>query len=252
MEYQYIPLVFVVGFIAGVINTLAGGGSLLTLPVLMFLGLPSSLANGTNRVAIWIQCVAAVVRFRKGGVSHWTLCLWLSLPACLGSVIGALAAVDLPDRLFKTLFAIIMLVVVAFIVWNPKPKGSSSVSMTLARKISLGAAFFLIGLYGGIFQAGAGYFLIAAFVFLAGLNLIETAAAKSLIVAIYTTFALGVFIWKGEVDWFPALILSLGNGLGGWIGGSLALDRGEVWIRWALIVTVIAMSMKLLGVIPSF
>ena len=220
MDFQFIPLVFVVGLIAGVINTLAGGGSLLTLPV----------------------------RFRKGGVSDVKLCVFVSLPAVIGAILGAQIAVDIPDSIFRVLFAIIMLVVVAFIVWNPKPKRSEVRCYTPGRMALIGVVFFLVGIYGGVFQAGVGYFLTAAFVLLCGLDLVSTASAKSLVVAIYTTFAMAVFIWNGQVDWYVALFLSLGNGLGGWIGGSLAISKGEDWIRWALIITVVAMAMKMLGV----
>ncbi|MDP8245797.1 MAG: sulfite exporter TauE/SafE family protein [Candidatus Hinthialibacter antarcticus] len=252
MEYQYVPLVFAVGLIAGIINTLAGGGSLLTLPVLLFLGLPSPLANGTNRIAIWIQCVTAVARFRKSGVSDVKLCVWVSLPAVVGAILGAQVAVDIPDSVFRTLFAVIMLVVVAFIVWNPKPKSKTVQRYSPGRMVLIGVVFFLVGIYGGVFQAGVGYFLTAAFVLLCGLDLVSTASAKSLVVAIYTTFAMAVFIWNGQVDWFTAFILSLGNGLGGWIGGSIAVSKGEQWIRWALIVTVVAMAMKMLGIFSIF
>ena len=252
MEFQYAPLVFVVGLIAGIINTLAGGGSLLTMPLLLFLGLPASLANGTNRIAIWIQCVMAVTRFRKSGVSDVRLCVFVSVPAVIGAIIGAQLAVDIPDSIFRMLFAVIMLVVVAFIVWNPKPKSHAVRRYSPVRIIMIGILFFFIGIYGGVFQAGVGYFLTAAFVLLCGLDLVSTANAKSLVVAIYTTFAIIVFIWNGQVDWFTALVLSLGNGLGGWIGGSIAVSKGEQWIRWALIVTVVAMAMKMLGVFTLF
>lgn len=244
----YLPVIFVVGFIAGVINTLAGGGSLLTLPMLLFMGLPSALANGTNRIAIWIQCVMAVIRMRRSGYVDVGLCLSVSLPAVAGAIIGAQLAVDLPDSIFRTLFAIIMLVVVGFIVWNPKPRRISSGKRSWLQWVLIYVVFFAIGLYGGIFQAGVGYFLTAAFVLLCGLDLVSTAGAKSLVIAIYTTFAIAVFIWNGQVDWYVALILSLGNGLGGWVGGSLAISKGEEWIRWALISTVVVMALKLLNV----
>ncbi len=248
MEVHYVPLVFIVGFFAGVINTLAGGGSLLTLPVLLFLGLPSPLANGSNRIAIWTQCVSAVMRFRRSGVSDIKLCMYVSIPAVIGAIFGAQLAVDIPDSLFQTLFAIIMLVVVVFIVWNPKPKRSQAIHYTPLRISVIGLVFFLIGVYGGVFQAGVGYFLTAAFVLLCGLDLVSTASAKSLVIAIYTTFAMAVFIWNGQVDWFVALVLSAGMGLGGWLGGSLAISKGEEWVRWALIITVVIMAMKMLGV----
>jgi len=145
MEIWHIPVVFTVGIIAGFINTIAGGGSLLTLPILIFLGLPTAVANGTNRLAIMTQCLFAVIGFKRKGVSNFKLSLLLSVPALIGAIIGAQIAVDLSDILFKRVLAIIMLLVLGLILWNPRQNVGRLMSSGLNHFIITMIAFFFIG-----------------------------------------------------------------------------------------------------------
>ncbi len=98
MEWYHYILVVAVGIVAGIINTLAAGGSLLTLPVLMALGLPPNMANGTNRIAILLQNVVGVGRFHKEKVMDFPSGFKVGLPAALGAIAGAFIAVNLNDE----------------------------------------------------------------------------------------------------------------------------------------------------------
>lgn len=250
MEIWHIPVVFIVGIIAGFINTLAGGGSLLTLPILIFLGLPTAVANGTNRLAIMTQCLFAVAGFKRKGVSNFKLSLLLSVPALLGAIIGAQIAVDMSDILFKRVLAIIMLLVLGLILWNPRRDVGSLMSSGRNHLIITMIVFFFIGFYGGFIQVGVGFIIIAALTTITGLGLVETNSHKVFIVGIYTIFALIVFAFNGKVCWEIGLCLAAGMGIGGWIGSHWAVARGERWIRFVLTICVIAMVIKLLGLIP--
>ena len=250
MEIWHIPVVFIVGIIAGFINTLAGGGSLLTLPILIFLGLPTAVANGTNRLAIIAQCLFAVAGFKRKGVSNFKLSLLLSVPALFGAIIGAQFAVDISDILFKRILAIIMLLVLGLILWNPRRDVGSLMSSGCNHLIITMIVFFFIGFYGGFIQVGVGFIIIAALTTITGLNLVETNSHKVFIVGIYTIFALIVFAFNDKVCWEIGLCLAAGMGIGGWIGSHWAVARGERWIRLVLTVCVIAMVIKLLGLIP--
>jgi uncharacterized membrane protein YfcA len=266
MEIWHIPVVFTVGVIAGVINTLAGGGSLLTLPILIFLGLPTAIANGTNRLAIMVQCLFAVAGFRRKGVSNFKLSFLLSLPALLGAIIGAQIAVDMSDIMFKRALAIIMLFVLGITLWNPLQKltlykqshfnlqdGSENRNMIRPRRNQLiitMIVFFFIGFYGGFIQVGVGFIIIAALTTIMGLNLVVTNNHKVFIVGVYTFFALIVFAFNSQVCWKMGLCLAAGMGLGGWIGSHLVVSKGEKWIRLVLSISVIVMVIKLFGLIP--
>lgn len=245
MEIWHIPVVFTVGIIAGFINTLAGGGSLLTLPILIFLGLPTAVANGTNRLAIMTQCLFAVIGFKRKGVSNFKLSLLLSVPALIGAIIGAQIAVDMSDILFKRVLAVIMLLILGLILWNPRQDVGSMMSSGRNHLIITMIAFFFIGFYGGFIQVGVGFIIIAALTTIKGLNLVATNSHKVFITGIYTIFALIVFAFNGKICWTMGLCLAAGMGLGGWIGSHWVVARGERWIRLVLTICVIAMVIKL-------
>ncbi|MEL7004899.1 MAG: sulfite exporter TauE/SafE family protein, partial [Bacteroidota bacterium] len=138
------------GFIAGCINVLAGGGSLLTLPLLIFMGLPTSVANATNRVAIFSQNIFAVAGFKSKGVSAYPYSLYLGLSAALGATIGATISVDLEDALFNRIIAVVMVMVIVLTVVKPKTK-SSGENEKMSKKAQLIGiiSFFFVGIYGG-------------------------------------------------------------------------------------------------------
>ena len=247
MEIWHIPVIFTAGILAGFINTLAGGGSLLTLPILIFLGLPTAVANGTNRIAIVAQCAFAVAGFKKKGVSNFKLSLLLSTPAIIGAIIGAYFAVDISDVLFRRVLAVIMLLVLGLILWNPR-QDSSGNSNSLGRRqlITAMTVFFFIGIYGGFIQVGVGFIIIAALTTITKFNLVVTNSHKVFIAGIYTIFALIVFAFNGKVCWEIGLCLAAGIGLGGWIGSHWAVKKGELWLRTVLTICVVAMVIKLI------
>ena len=111
MDLSEILLLLIVGLISGMINTVSGGGSLLTLPILIFIGLPPNVANGTNRVQLVLQNLFAVSGFKSKGVSDFKFSSWLSFSAIIGSVIGVQIAVDIPEEIFKKTLSIIMIFV---------------------------------------------------------------------------------------------------------------------------------------------
>ncbi len=257
METWQIPIIFAAGVITGIINTLAGGGSLLTLPILIFIGLPSATANGTNRLAIMVQNICAVAGFKKKGVSNFRLSLLLSMPALMGAIIGAHIAVDMSDILFKRILAVIMLIVLGLILWNPalgrwhKSQQNYRAATFGQRRLATSMiVFFFIGIYGGFIQAGVGFIIIAALTSIGRLSLVETNSTKAFVTGVFTLFALIVFAFNGKICWAVAIALATGNGLGGWIGSHLAVAIGEQWIRLVFIVCVMAMVIKLLGLIP--
>ncbi|MBC8548825.1 MAG: TSUP family transporter [Candidatus Brocadiales bacterium] len=250
MEIWHIPVVFFAGILAGFINTLAGGGSLLTLPILIFLGLPTAVANGTNRIAIIAQCASAVAGFKKKGVSNFKLSLLFSIPAIIGAIVGAFIAVDISDILFKRVLAIVMLLVLGLILWNPSKRwhvaDADPAGLGRGRLYAAMIAFFFIGIYGGFLQVGVGFIIIAALTTITGFNLVVTNSHKVFIAGIYTIFALIVFAFNGKVCWEIGLCLAAGMGLGGWIGSHWAVAKGERWIRVVLTICVVAMVIKLI------
>jgi len=241
-----LPLLFAVGMIAGILNVLAGGGSLLTLPLLIFMGLPSAVANGTNRIAIFCQNIFAIRGFRKRKVLPLQLALLCTPPALLGSWVGAQLAISLDDQLFNRLLAMIMIGVLIFTAVDPMKRfRREDVTFGFGRKVALVISFFFVGIYGGFVQAGVGFLVITALLF-HGLDLVRINAIKVFVIFAYTFIALGVFIYHGQVNYPLGLALAAGNSIGGMIGPKLAVDKGHDWIKKVVSLTVLVFALKLL------
>lgn len=240
-------LLFLVGLVAGTLNVIAGGGSMLSLPVLIFLGLPPTIANGTNRVAILIQNVGASWSFQRRGLISKD---WLVLaipPALVGAALGTVAAINIGELAFQRILAVIMVAAAAWTIWHPtKPPDAGGTSPPSGTKRwAYGAAFFLIGVYGGFIQAGVG-FVILAVTSLAGLSLIQGNALKVAMVLAFTSVALMLFAWNGKVDWAMGLALAAGNFLGGLAGVHLQILKGHAWVRWVVTVVTVVFAVRLL------
>lgn len=237
-------LLVAVGLVAGVLNVLAGGGSFLTLPMLIFLGLPPSLANGTNRVGILLQNIGAVWSFRRQGVATHGLAPWVAIPATLGAVLGATLALWLSDRAFQQILAFLMVAVtLASLLWTARGAsgGDDPAPPNLAVLVS-GA--FASGVYGGFVQAGVGFLLLAVATW-GGLDLVRGNAVKVLAILCLTGQALLIFAWQGRVDWVLGGCLAIGTLGGGILGARLTVLAGNRWLRWVVTVMVVVFAVKL-------
>jgi uncharacterized membrane protein YfcA len=250
MEYGTMAIVlFVVGTVAGTLNVIAGGGSLLTVPVMIFLGLPPTVANGTNRVAILVQNVGALWSFSRHRVVEWSWLRLAAVPAFFGAALGTWLAVRIPDETFQRILAVLMVIIALWTVWNPLKRVEVGTTLRWAGdrrgRLLLAAAFFGVGVYGGFIQAGVG-FLILAVVSLAGLDLVRGNALKVLVVLAYTPISIAIFAAAAKIDWGVGAALAAGNLCGALIGVRLAVLKGHVWIRRVVIVMVIAFAARLL------
>ncbi len=242
------PLIlFLAGLVAGTLNVIAGGGSMLTLPVMIFLGLPATVANGTNRVAILIQNVGASWSFQRRGLLSKEWLILAVPPALVGALLGTVAAVNIGDMAFQRILAVALVGAAAWTVWHPtKPPEEGDAGPPVGRKRwAYAAAFFFVGVYGGFIQAGVG-FVILAVTSAGGLNLIRGNALKVTLVLAFTPIALALFAWSGKVDWAMGFALAAGNFLGGLAGVRLQVLKGHNWVRGVVTVTIVAFAVQLL------
>jgi len=245
-EWYHYPLLVVVGFVVGFINTLAGGASLISLPTLIFLGLPPAVANGTNRVAIVIQTAMGVAGFRSKGVSTFPFNLYLGISALIGAVIGAQLAVDIKGETFNRILAIIMVVVVVLLIVKPKIDVAHLEERLTGKYLWAGIiAFFFIGIYGGFINAGIGFIIILFLHFVNRMNLVRVNATKVAVVFVYTLAALAVFVFNDKVNWRVGLVLAIGNGFGAWVSSRVSVNKGDGFIKIFLIIMVIVMAIRL-------
>jgi hypothetical protein len=235
----------VTGFIAGFINTLAGSGSLITLPILILLGLPANVANGTNRVGVLLQNVVAVATFRRRGALEAAGTWKLVVPSVVGSVIGAALAVDLDEALLRRVIGALMIVMLGVLLFKPERWIAAHANRREPRLWVEVPLFFAIGVYGGFIQAGVGIFLLAGLVLGAGFNLVGANAMKNLIVLVFTAAALVVFIVNDQVHWTLGLLLGAGQSAGAWAAAHLAVKRGAEFVRIVVIVIVVLSAVAL-------
>lgn len=233
------------GLVAGVINTLAGGGTLLTVPTLVYFGLPATVANGTNRLGVLLQNVFATRSFRREGLDALAESIPIVLPAVIGSIGGALVASRMSSSLYERVFGVAMILLLVPILRGARAASAEQTRPPRSR-LANAVLFAAIGFYGGSIQAGVGIFVIAALA-RSGLDLVRANAVKVILVGALTLVALPVFILHGQVDWPYALAMGVGFAAGGELGARTAVRGGERIIRPVLVASVIAMAGRMLG-----
>ena len=244
----HLLLLFTVGSIAGFINVNAGGGSTLTLPVLLFLGLDAAAANGTNRIAIVIQNIFAVSSFKKRNVAEFRKSFSLSLITLPGAIAGSILAVRIDNLWFQRLLGLVMIAIVLSMIFKPSNNAEEeNRPLSSLKKIMVYPALFFAGFYGGFIQVGVGFIMMAILSHLLHLSLIRVNMHKVFIVLVYTLPALAVFIVTKNIIWGYGLCLAAGNGFGAWWGAHAAVKSGEKIIKRVLAAAILIMASKLLG-----
>lgn len=245
MDPLTLVLLVLAGLFAGIVNTLAGGGSLLTLPALMEVGgLPVHLANGTNRVGILLGGVSAVGTFRRSGLFEGGMGASTVVPALIGAVAGAQASLALDEDLFRKVVGVLLLAMLGLLLAQPATWFEEARPKAAWPWRVLG--FLAIGFYGGFLQAGVGLFLILGYVGLDGQDLVRANARKVALVLLYTVPALAAFVLQDAVAWAPGLALGVGSLAGGWLGARFTVSWGARWIRVALIGVVVISAARML------
>jgi len=252
MEWYFYPIAIAAGFLCGFINVIAGSGSLVTLPFLIFMGLPANVANGTNRIAILMQNIVGVTSYQKAGILNWKKGLSLAIPAVVGGLIGAQIAVDLNEELMEKVIGGLMVVMLVVVIVRPKRWLEGRPELLKNTGIVQIIVFFFIGIYGGFIQAGVGIFLLSGLVLASGFDLVRANAVKLLIVLSFTIFALGIFIYNDQVRWDIGPIVGIGNMIGAWVGTKMAVKKGAKFVRFLLIAVIIFSAIKLLGIHKLF
>lgn len=237
-----------VAIVTGFINTVAGGGSVIVLPVLiLFFGLPVQVANGTNRIGIIAQTIFSALGFRSKKVTPFQLgkskSTILGIVTLLGSVLGANIAIDFPDDLFKKILSFVMVIVLFLTIWKPKT-AAVFVNKSYGYLISL-FVFFVIGVYAGFIQAGTGFLLILSLSYFYNLSLVKSNAIKTLIAFFLIVGAIYVFAINNQINYKYGIFLAIGNAIGGWIASRWSVKKGDKTIKIFMIVAVSAMAIKL-------
>jgi uncharacterized membrane protein YfcA len=231
------------GLVAGFVNTVAGGGSVVTIPVLVEL-FDASIANGTNRIAILMQNIVGVARYHGGGAVPWKRVLPLVPAVLVGAVAGAWVATRIDADAMQRVFAFVIVLVAASVLIKPSRwEGGTEPRLHEPWRSIVFAA---IGFYGGFVQAGVGFLILGGLVIGGGLGLIKGNAGKVLLILLYTPVALLLFAGADQVNLQAGLVLGVGNMTGAFLASTLALKRGAGWIRWVLVIAAVAAALRML------
>ena len=243
-----VSLLLGTGLIAGIINTLAGGGSNLTLPALMIMGLPADMANATNRVGVIMHTMVTPRSFSRHGKLPMQGAKGLFVPVLVGGVIGSILASYLPATLLKPILLTTMISMSLVMLFRPGMVFPSAHEQpqALVRWSKSWWLLLLSGVYGGFVQAGVGFVLIAVIAGGLRYDLVRTNALKILCTGTFTSVALALFIWRGQVVWVPGLILASATMAGGLIGVRLALNISPLVMKWVLFVMTVVVSIAAL------
>lgn len=235
------------GFVAGTINSIAGGGSLLTLPLLIFIGLPPTVANATNRIAIFIGGIGATASFQRKKLIPWEWVRFGLPPALFGVVLGTWGAMVIGDVVFERVLALVLVMAAGWMIWHPikPPTGEAAALPEGAKRWLVAFAFFGLGCYSGFIQAGVG-FLFLALLSSQGLDLVRGNAIKIPLILTFTGLAMVLFAINGMLDWRAGLSLAAGQFFGAQLGVHLQVLKGQAWVRNVLTVTIVIFALRLL------
>ena len=243
MSLGTVLLLLGAGVVAGFVNTVAGGGSVITLPILVEI-VGASVANGTNRIAILMQNLAGLAGYQRGKAVPWPVVFPLIPPILLGAVSGAYVATTISSEAMRRVFALVVVVVAALLF--VKPSRWIGDSEPRLHQPWRWLVFLAAGFYGGFVQAGTGFLLLAGLVLGGGLGLVRANAAKVALILLYTPLVLVLFALADQVDLVVGITLGVGNMTGAWISARLAVKKGAGWIRWVLIVAAVAAAIRML------
>jgi len=252
LTFYQISIALAGSFLAGIINTFAGNGSAITLTILTeVMGLPGTLANGTNRIGILSQGLVSTYGFSKKGKIPYQTSMRYTIPAFVGALIGVWVAVNISSESFRLVFRYLMIGMLFVILWNPSrwlKTGQTVKPMPYLLAIPL---FGLLGFYGGFIQMGMGIFLLGALVLIAKFDLISANGIKIFLVTGYTLVVLFIFQWNGLVDWRIGLVFAIGQSLGAWAATKFAIEHPNagLWAYRLLVLIVVASILSLFDII---
>lgn len=246
LSFPVISLLILAGFLVGVVNTFAGSGTAISYSFFMLLGLPPQLANGTIRIGVVMQTLAASWNFFKNDKLDIHNGLKISVPIVLGSIAGAQIAVSINQEIFRKLLIVIMFILLFLIFYKPEKWLRGVNKQKKQVKWWHYIIYFWVGMYGGFIHIGVGIFLLAALVLISGYDLVNANGIKVFVVFLYSPFVLAVFILNGQIDYLMGGIAAIGNLLGGITASHLAVKKGSNFVRFFLIIVIVGFIVKLL------
>lgn len=247
MDWNIIIALIASGIIVGIINTLAGGGSIITITMFTALGLPIGMANGTNRIAVLLQNLTATVTFIRKRMLNLRHGLLLSIPVIVGNIAGSLVASHIDEKIFKICFGAILLVILLYIIFDNRIKIKAGHNIEVKPKHYIW--FLLIGFYGGYIYVGIGYLILAITLWSMRMDIVTANVIKGFVILIATPFSLAVFMINGQVDYVFGLVHGLGNIIGSFLASHYMVGWGKGFIKTFTVIIVLICFADLIGLV---
>jgi uncharacterized membrane protein YfcA len=244
-------VIAVAAFVAGAINSIAGGGTLISFPALMYIGVPPVMANATNTVAIWPGSFAGVLGFREDIKKLQRWLLWLMIPSLLGGLAGALILLHTPEKTFARIVPLLILGATLLLAAQEMITRKLNRFLSSHENPSRGwiiFAFtfqFLVSIYGGYFGAGMGILMLAALGLIGMHDMHQMNGLKNLLAICINGVAAMYFALHGAVVWSHVLIMAVASILGGFAGARLAHRLGRKFVRGAVVAIGLVMTIVL-------
>jgi len=239
-------LLLVSGIVVGIINTLGGGGSVITMALFMAMGMPVAVANGTNRIAVVMQNLSATIAFMRKNMLDIKNSLRLGIPTILGTIAGSLFAIDVSEATFKICLSVVLAVILVYLILDrnktPKNKGHE-----LRIRWWHYLLFFLVGFYGGYIYIGLGFLILAVTIWTMNLDIVTANVLKGCVIFISMPFALAVFMYNGQVDYVAGLLHGVGNILGAVLASHWVVSWGVKFVKWFTLAIIVVSFVDLMG-----
>ena len=239
-------VILAAGFVAGVINSIAGGGSLISFPALLWLGRDPIIANATNTIAMWPGSLAGMVGFRRELSTGPRWLLLLVLPALAGGVAGAVLLLRTPETVFERLVPVLIFAATMLLAGQEFISRHIRPHRTAGWIVFVFVFQFLVSVYGGYFGAGMGILMLAALGLIGMTDLHQMNGLKNLLAICINGIAAIYFAVSGAVNWRDGVIMALGSIAGGWFGAHMARRLGRVFVRRVVIAIGLGMTFALL------
>ena len=249
---EHLAIAFAGAFIAGIINALAGNGSVITLTILTtMIGLPGVVANGTNRVGVLLNALGAMAGFAGKRKMNYRLHVQYILPVIGGAVAGIMVATKVTSEQFMWVFKFLMVVMLFVIIANPERWLIAHAGKSAMPKWLEWPAMLILGFYGGFIQMGMGVFYLAVLVLVARLPLIESNTIKAITVGTFTLIAVIIFAFTGLIVWSIGIVMGIAQFAGGWLAAHYA-SKIPGASKYAYYVLLIAVSLSILKLFNVF
>lgn len=257
LTYIQLTLFIIAGLGTGFVNVLAGGGSLVSIPIFMIMcGLPATVANGTNRVGVFMQSAISTLTFARSEKIDYKVGSWIIIPTLIGALAGALIAVEIGEKLMNQVILAVMFLMLLVIIFNPSSmlRENTQAPENRLQKIITAIVFVGVGFYGGFIQAGVGILFLVGQISLSRITLLQANAIKVLAVTLFSLPALLIFAYSDQVHWGYGIAMGIAQSVGAVLGARFALryPKANVWIRYLLIIVIVLCILKLSGLVDQW